>query len=238
VATEWSSLGDNLIKTLCSQSGRPCALQDDTAAFAQAYLDYLQQEQTFFDSLRKAPLLTGEYDLNTPASQPSNSTVRLIGAMPATSGLAFTLNAAGSWYNSTPSASIPGSRRLRDLQFAAEAAYTFSGPAVNLLGQSTASVAYYYQDQTSPAILNVTPGQPVSGVTFTDLPSNASQVFAERGVINLGQGKFTFIPGKLGINIPVSVTWSNRTELVTHSVWRGQIGISYDLDSLFSGTSK
>jgi hypothetical protein len=36
-------------------------------------------------------------------------------------------------------------------------------------------------------------------------------VFAQRGVVNLAQMKFNFIPGKGSNNIPLSVTWSNRT---------------------------
>jgi hypothetical protein len=59
-------------------------------------------------------------------------------------------------------------------------------------------------------------------------------VYAARGVINIAQAKFTLNPANSGFNIPVSVTWSNRTELVTSPAWKGQIGISYDLDSLFS----
>jgi hypothetical protein len=103
----------------------------------------------------------------------------------------------------------------------------------SILGHSTATAAFYFQDQTSPAILNVTPGQPASGVTITGLPSTATQVYAQKGKIGIGQGKFTYSPGSSSISIPISVTWSNRTELVTNSIWRGQVGISYDFDSLF-----
>jgi hypothetical protein len=36
--------------------------------------------------------------------------------------------------------------------------------------------------------------------------------------------------------LPLSFTWSNRTELVANSpLWRGQVGISYSFDSLFGG---
>jgi hypothetical protein len=41
------------------------------------------------------------------------------------------------------------------------------------------------------------------------------------------------VPAESSIKIALSVTWSNRTELIDNPVWRGQIGISYDLDSLF-----
>ena len=126
---------------------------------------------------------------------------------------------------------------MRDFQIAGEASYDFSKMKKStILGHSTASAAYYFQDQTSPAILNVTPGQPASGVTITGLPSTATQVYAQKGNIDIVQGKFTYSPGTSGFTVPVSFTWSNRTELVTNNpLWRGQVGISYNFDSLFGG---
>ena len=122
---------------------------------------------------------------------------------------------------------------MRDFQIAGEAAYDFNQlKSTALLGDSTFSFAYYYQDQTSPAIFSAIPS------IITGLPSTATQVFAKRGVINIAQAKFAFIPRNSSINIPVSATWSNRTELVTNSVWRGQVGISYNFDSLFSTSPK
>jgi hypothetical protein len=239
VEQEWNSWGQSLPAALCGSLTATCKLQADAEGYAEAYFDYLTKESAFVEGLRSAPVLSVEYDANLPPSQTSNSTIRLIAGIPvAKSGLTITANGAVSFYNGNPSATVPGARILRDFQLAAETAYTFGSGKTAFLGQSTLSAAYYYQDQTSPSILNVTPGQPVSGVTFTGLPSTATQVFAQRGVINLVQGKFNFIPGKGSINVPLSVTWSNRTELVTQKVWRTQIGISYDFDSLFSGLGK
>jgi hypothetical protein len=239
VEQEWNSWGQSLPAALCGSLTATCKLQADAEGYAEAYFDYLTRESAFVEGLRSAPVLSVEYDANLPASQTSNSTIRLIAGIPvAKSGVTITANGAVSFYNGTPSTTVPGARILRDFQLAAETAYTFGSGTPAFLGQSTLSAAYYYQDQTSPSILNVTPGQPVSGVIFTGLPSTATQVFAQRGVINLVQGKFNFIPGKGSINVPLSVTWSNRTELVTQKVWRTQIGISYDFDSLFSGLGK
>jgi hypothetical protein len=33
--------------------------------------------------------------------------------------------------------------------------------------------------------------------------------------------------------VPISFTWSNRTELINESEKRGQIGLTLDLDSIF-----
>jgi hypothetical protein len=234
----WYGLGPELIATLEHDTvDKHCAADyaSDTISVASSLNAYLASLNTFFEGLRGTPVLSMEYDYNTPASQPSNSTIRLVGQY-SKSKWTGTLNAAGSFYNSTPSSAIPGAGRVRDFQVAAETTYNFGkGKTSNpIFGNSIVSLAYYYQDQTSPAILNVTPGQPVTGITFTGLPSTATQVYAARGVINIGQAKFTLNPANSGFNIPVSVTWSNRTELVTRPAWKGQIGISYDLDSLFS----
>ena len=238
VDDEYNSWSQSLPAALCTDPNTTSTLKTDVENYLKGYYSYLEKENAFLEGLRKAPVITAEYDWNLPTSQPSNSTIRAIGSFPAVGGLVITANGAGSFYNGNPSTTVPGARILRDFQAAAEFAYTFGTKTPSILGQSTASVAYYYQDQTSPSILNITPGQPVSGVTFTGLPSAATQVFAQRGVINLAQMKFNFIPGKGSINIPLSVTWSNRTELVTQPVWRGQVGISYDFDSLFSGLGK
>ena len=233
----WFELGSELIATLEQDTvDKNCRADyaSDSISVASSLNAYLASLNTFFEGLRGTPVLSVEYDYNTPASQPSNSTIRLIGQY-SKSNWTGTFNAAGSFYNSTPSSAIPGATRVRDFQIAAETTYNFGkGNTPNLIfGNSTGSLAYYYQDETSPAILNVTPGQPVTGITFTGLPSTATQVYAARGVINIGQAKFTLNPANSGFNIPVSVTWSNRTELVTSPAWKGQIGISYDLDSLF-----
>jgi len=234
----WLSRAPALMDAVCPpNSANPQCRVDllkDLSTYAVFVNGYKTGINAFVQGLGKAPLLTFEYDLNRPASEPTNSTFRLVGQS-VVGGWTLTFNGAGSIYNSTPSSSIPGSERLRDFQIAGEASYDFSQlKKTSLLGSSTASAAFYFQDQTSPAILNVTPGQPVSGVTITGLSANASQVFAQKGNVDVVQGKFTYAPGKSNISIPVSVTWSNRTELITNPQWKGQIGISYDLDSLFS----
>jgi hypothetical protein len=226
----WKNSAAGLISALAQECDG--TYLKDALAYATAFGSSQLANNTFYEALRAAPELSLEYDYNTPANQPTNSTVRLI-AQINKNGWTGSLNAAGSFYNSTPSSSIPSAGKVRDFQVSAEGAYNFNQLKNSaFLGDSTASLAYYYQDQTSPAILNATPS------IITGLPSTATQVFAKRGVINVAQAKFAFIPRKSSINIPVSVTWSNRTELVTHPEWRGQVGISYSFDSLFSALGK
>ena len=69
-------------------------------------------------------------------------------------------------------------------------------PKLPKIGQTTLSLAYYFQRQESPSILNVTPGSPITGITFTGLPANASQVFAQKGDIHLAQLKWALGNGQ------------------------------------------
>jgi hypothetical protein len=57
---------------------------------------------------------------------------------------------------------------------------------------------------------------------------------SRKGVINFGQAKLDFPIGSSGMHIPISMTFSNRTELIKESNVRGNIGITFDLDKLFA----
>jgi hypothetical protein len=63
--------------------------------------------------------------------------------------------------------------------------------------------------------------------------SNRAEI-AEKGHIGLFQAKFEMPTANNAVRIPISFTYSNRTELIRESDTRGQIGISFNLDSLFN----
>ena len=65
-------------------------------------------------------------------------------------------------------------------------------------------------------------------VTVNSIP------ISTRGNINLFQAKWTIPMRNAGMRVPISITRSNRTELIKEKDVRGTIGISFDLDSLFS----
>ena len=197
----------------------------DVADYLQAIAPYAAQEDLVFEGTRK-PTVSFEYDLNRPANQPSNSNFKLVGSWnkdPWT----FTLNATASIYNSQPSSSIPSASRLRSLQIAAETDYKVS-KSIWVLGNPTLTGAFYYQNQTSPSILNV----PIQGLPITGLSSSTTQVFTQRGPIDIGQFKISFGSSTSGFRVPLSLTISNRTELLTGMDVRGQVGISYNFDAL------
>jgi hypothetical protein len=236
VVAAWHAQGEALaalIEKSGAESVRPTDSDLTQAAlkFAAASAAFVASERSFFVSKVQLPMLSFEYDENRPTSQPSNSVFRLIYSQTA-KGWTLTGNGAASIYDSTPSSSIPGAQRLRDIQVAFEGDHDL--PKWGILGTPTFSVAYYFQNQTSPAILNVTPSGPVSGVTFAGLSSNATQVYAQKGKISIGQLRIAFGSSKSGLRFPIAITGSSRSELVTGVKLGGQIGLSYDFDSLFA----
>jgi hypothetical protein len=149
----------------------------------------------------------------------------------------WTFSASGSAdiYADDPSVTIASANRLRDVQIGAEVTrvWHWSAPTSSAgpwkqffssIGDLSLVGAYYYQDQTSPSILN----GPPSSVTFNGLPTTASQVFATRGPINVGQVRFGFGTGK-NVTFPVAVSYSNRSDLIVHPFLGVQFGVSYGL---------
>jgi hypothetical protein len=203
----------------------------------------LEDYQLAISNLQRSietPVLAFEYDLNQPQGQPSNSVFKLIlsknvlDAQGQNNVWTFTGNVAVSIYNSQPASTIPGASLLRDVQVGFEADRVL--PAIPLLGQTTLSGAYYFQYQSSPSILNVTPSTPITGITFVGLPSNATQVFTQKGNLNLAQLKWALGTGK-NLRFPIAVSYSNRTELISKPEWRAQFGITYDFSSFLAGSS-
>ena len=55
-----------------------------------------------------------------------------------------------------------------------------------------------------------------------------------KGTTAVGQFKLTVPVKGSGAKIPLSVTFANRTELIKESVVRANVGITYDLDTIFA----
>jgi hypothetical protein len=233
---------DEQIQT--SAASIPASTADEQSAFVQklgAVVDSLNSYNNNLVRLReseKSPVLTFEYDWSEPQSQPTNSVFKLVlsknflDKAKKNNIWTVTANGAFSIYNSEPSSTIPGASHLRDVQAGAEVDRML--PKIPVLGQSTLSLAYYFQDQQSPSILKVTPSSPITGITFTGLPADASEVFAKKGDIHLAQLKWALGTGK-NVRFPFAFSYSNRTDLIQKPDWRGQFGVSYDFSSFLSG---
>jgi hypothetical protein len=60
------------------------------------------------------------------------------------------------------------------------------------------------------------------------------QAVNKPGNIGVFQAKYSIPIGDSGVQIPISFTASNRTELVKEKDVRGNIGITFDLDKLLA----
>jgi hypothetical protein len=207
-----------------------------------------------------APMLSLEYDYNTPVNQPTTSTAKLLlsyatwktkcssrskaggdsNSAASFDRLTATVNVGGNFYNSSPSP-VPSAGAFRDFQAGSEIDLAFCSsnpnPVVSFLANGTVGMTYYYQDQVSPSILKVaSAGMPLPGINITGLSSAATQVFTKKGPINFIQLKYGFGLGK-NVKFPIAVSWSNRTDLITHATWSAQFGVSYDFASLLNSSS-
>jgi hypothetical protein len=120
--------------------------------------------------------------------------------------------------------------RVRDFQFAAQ----FDRPLGNInTHPAVLTLAGYVQYQLDPSVINIGPGNLVPGTTIT-LPQDAQVLLGKKGTMGIVQAKVTLKMKNSGLKIPIAVRWANRTDLLNATDVRGHIGLTYDLDALFS----
>ena len=207
-------------------------VQQKAASTLTAYNSFLLRQDEVIADIGTKKVLALEFTTSRPTSKPPTSNLRLILDLPITKNSKLVGNAAVTRYDESQTNTDGTSTRYRDAQAALQ--YDRALGDLVLVGPITFSAAVYYQYQHAPAILTVDPLAPVPGVTFVDLPDDAKKVFAEKGDIILGQLKFSVTPKNSSVKVPLSITYSNRTELIAKPVWKGQIGITYDFDKLFA----
>jgi hypothetical protein len=168
-----------------------------------------------------------EYDNDRPVNQPTQSTAKFIfSARP--EGFQFTANASLQWYDQILHSNVS---RIRDAQAALQFDRKFGGSNSEI--SPTVSAGYYFQYMVDNALLTL-PATRFAPGTSIPLPGNASELLNTKGAIHLGQLKVTFSIRNSGINFPIALTYSNRTDLIKGTDVRGNFGITYDLDSLFA----
>ena len=196
------------------------------ATVATSMSSYLSEKNAILADIRKSPILTVEYNFtrqltsinqNVSATLPgqqipdlSNVNLVLERGFHGASAPELTANLAGTWFNSTG--------RARDYR----ASLQFDVPLKEIanVGQPVFSVSGQFL-----SLLQEPLGQKVmlNGVTID-----------RRGNIGVFQAKLSIPVKGSGVKIPVSFTYASRTELVKEKDVRGNIGITFDLDTLFS----
>ncbi len=195
-----------------------------------AYAKYAQTYDDAFKELRGKPQFSAEYTFDRPVNQPETHNARLIfGFNPFNGAGLFSANAAATLYGGR----IPtGARygRLRDFQLAAQ----FDRPLGNInTHPAVFTLAGYVQYQFDPSVIKVQPGMLVPGTTIM-LPQDAQVLLGKKGILAILQAKVTLKLKDSGVRIPIGVSWSNRTDLLSGNDVRGHIGITYDLDALLN----
>jgi hypothetical protein len=230
-------------------------IQDFSSYFDQASLKVMQDptlkdkvglvmqsralyRQAWLDALAEAAgtLLTFEYDYNRPVNQPFTHDFKLVYSYDFKAMGMVTFNGAYSIYDGAiPAGAKYG--RTHYGQISAQYDRTVSGQNKNL--QTQISLAGYWQYQPEASILNIPAGTVAPG-TNIPLPNGTQEFVGTAGSLWVTQAKFT-IRGAGGINVPIGVSWSNKTDLLQGSKVGAQVGISYNFSSLaglFTGLSQ
>jgi hypothetical protein len=203
------------------------ALSDFTAAIPK----YIETENAVFGEIKRTPIVTLDYNF-VRQSLPSNQTLTPTQpnqSLPDLSNLMLvlergfaggakapelTFNASGSWF----STSATGRGRVRDVR----ASLQFDLPLreIQNVGQPTLSFTGQFL-----ALLEEPLGQKVTlnGVTIS-----------RTGNIGVFQTKLSIPIKGSGVKIPIAFTYASRTELVKEKDIRGNVGVTFDLDSLFA----
>jgi hypothetical protein len=201
---------------------------DEVARALLALQAYDKARVRIFQAMQKRPLVAFEY-VNARASDlPDTSTFRLITEGQWGSRLDLTANVAWTQQHSGTVlfAELPEPGRIggrRDFQVA---------------GQLDVPLASIERRVAARAGI----GAPVLGFAFL------SQHLNERGAVSFAGSNFAVDPGWIhvvqakvmvpvkgsGVKIPLSVSYSNRTELLKEKEIRGHIGLTFDMDVLSS----
>jgi hypothetical protein len=179
--------------------------------YDQASSRFEAERRNLLAGLEEGALVTFEYTNDRPLKGPKLSNFRLIGEIGGTVDL--TGNASLTIFDQLP---IGASKRVRDVQLTGEMDMRL-GSADTIPFVLAFSGKYVHQFENS---IDAT-----TGLTAPDTT----------GTTALGQVKLVIPAGKgTGMKIPVSLTVANRTELIKESIVRANVGITYDLDSLFA----
>lgn len=175
---------------------------------SNAFTDVIAARASALERIAEGLLVTLEYTNERPTTGPTLSNTRFIAQVGG--GVDLTGNASVTWFNGTPPA---GADRVRDLQAALQVDVPLT--RYSELGTFVLAFAVRYERlQTDPAAV-------LAGAQ-------------EGGNVGIGQIKLVIPIKGSGVRIPISVTFANRTELIREKVIRGNVGLSYDLDSLFA----
>jgi hypothetical protein len=194
-----------------------------------AYSRFFLAQDDLLAQLATKNVIAVEYTYSQPTGQAATNNYRAIFDLPLTTRTKLVANAALTTYRPRP-ADFPAVPTYRDAQAGVQLEHGLGSQSI--IGPAVITLAGYYQYQHAPSLLKVDPAKPLPGIAFVGLPDGSKAVFTKTGNILLGQFKLALTPAGSSVKIPLSVTVSNKTELVDKPTWRGQVGIAYDFDAI------
>ncbi len=186
----------------------------------------------------KSPIITFEYSNDraqkavAPQMQlPNVSNLKFIAEISPlrkggshTRAVSLTANASASIFDSKPKGLV--ANQLRDLQGSFQLDIPVN-TSVAQIGNAVLSFSGKYQRIPQNVMPMTTQGMSVMG---SGTPLDA----ALKGDIAIGQAKLTIPVKNTGVKIPISFTVANRTELIKERDVRGNIGVTFDFDTIAS----
>jgi hypothetical protein len=206
--------------------------QQRVSAYLAARAALYQTNTDLYRQIVKAPSLSLEYDFTRPpvvtapattasvtttpvATSPDLSTISLV-YVASMMNSDYTLNATANFFNQTQ-AGMSGN--FRDFQIAGKWDIPV-GRISSSISKGTLTISGLYENLHQKPL----------GVqlTINDTAVN------KPGNMGIFQIKYSIPIGDSGVQIPISFTASNRTELVKEKDVRGNVGITFDLDKLLA----
>jgi len=194
-------------------------------------MTYGQQKDTVLQKIAHSPIVSFEYNnvrqssqqlvsgnqnMSVASSIPDLSNFNLIAGFYLVADSQATVNVSTTLFNSRPAGSKVG--LIRDYRLSSQVDIPL--PEIVSVGKPTLTFSGLFLSLIEEPL-----GQQVlvNGIAVT-----------RKGNIGLFQSKVTIPVKDSGVKVPISFTASNRTELVKEKDVRGTIGVTLNLDSIFS----
>jgi hypothetical protein len=183
-------------------------------SFAHHLRAYTEAKDAIFDKIAAGRIFTLDYVNKREVNAPDTSNFTFIAATGIGRG-DLTANGSFTFFNTRPVATLANPRpdRVRDFQFAAQIDLPFK------LGEG--NFDFWFSGRYERLL--------------TDAFTQAGTVMpSTKGDIAVGQVGLSIPIKSLGIRFPVSITFANRTELIKEREVRGNIGFTFNWDTLLS----
>jgi len=194
--------------------------------YANAIKPLLEQRNAIIDLANKGLLITADWTVTRDPNVPDLSTITGILENGLGPGRKYdlTVNLAAAFFNSTPKVPV---HQFHD--FKATAQYDIPLGTFQSYGPFVFSLASRYEFVPNDTL---SPGGTITGTATTPMTA------APHGHLVVGQAKLTIPVKGSGVKIPFSISAANRTELIKEKDVRGNIGITFDLDTIFAQAGK